>query len=264
MHLPIVIWMVLGLAFTGNSFKRTENRLAYLKFNGEFAILFALMAVSGMLVFGITTQLFSIIGMNISEFYFKNVVLFGAASLAVVAAYLASTELKLTRSITPYLAKIFSPILLLTLLIYSITVSMVGKNPFVDRDFLLTCNGILLFVLLISIYSITERSKAHSFTIFDYTNVSLLALALLIDSVALAAIVFRLSSYGFSPNRIVVLGFNVLIWIHLYRILLAYIQMLRTKIGPAQIQHAVASYIPIYGYWALLVTIMMSVLTFIK
>lgn len=254
LHLPIFLWVLLGLAFTGNEYGKGSTRLAYLKFNGEFCILYAAMAISGMLLTALTMQLFGFVGMDIEEFYFQNVVLFGAASLAIVAAYLVSGNLKLAKNIAPYIAKIFSPLVLATLLVYLITVIWVGNNPFLDRDFLISFNGILFSVLAVTIFSITESGTGEKKNIFDYINVAMIVLALIIDSVALSAIVFRLSSYGITPNRLAVLGVNVLIWANLIWIMISYMRYLQNKTGPSTIQDAVTKYLPIYGLWAAFVT----------
>jgi len=254
LHLPVFLWILLGLAFTGNEYSKGSARLAYLKFNGEFCILYASMAISGMLLTALTVPLFNFVGMDISEFYFKNVVLFGAAALAVVTAYLVKRNLKLAKNIAPYLAKIFSPLVLATLLVYLITVAWVGKNPFLDRNFLISFNGILLSVLAVTIFSITESGTDERKSISDYVNLALIVLALIIDSVALSAIVFRLSSYGITPNRLAVLGVNILIWANLIWIMLSYVRFLQNKTGPSPIQDAVTKYLPVYGLWAAFVT----------
>ena len=254
LHLPIFLWVLVGLAFTGNEYSLSSARLAYLKFNGEFAILYASMAISGMLLTALTMQLFTFVGMDISEFYFKNVVLFGAASLAIVASYLVSINLKLAKNIAPYIAKIFSPLVLITLVVYLVTVIWVGKNPFIDRNFLIVFNGILLSVLAVTIFSITESGKEEKKSISDYINFALIVLALIIDSVALSAIVFRLSSYGITPNRLAVSGVNILIWINLIWIMISYLGYLRNKNDPRAIQDAVTKYLPVYGLWAAFVT----------
>jgi hypothetical protein len=208
------------------------------------------MAISGMLLTALTMQLFGFIGMNIEEFYFKNVVLFGATALAIVATYLVLRNLKLAKNIAPYIAKIFSPLVLVTLLAYLITVIWVGKNPFLDRNFLIAFNGILFTVLALTIFSITESGTDEQKNISDYINFALIVLALLIDSVALSAIAFRLSSYGITPNRLAALGVNILIWVHLIWIMLSYVRFLQNKTGPSIIQDAVTKYLPIYGLWA--------------
>jgi hypothetical protein len=250
LHLPIFLWVLLGLAFTGNEYGVGSKRLAYVKFNGEFCILYASMAISGMLLAALTMQLFGFVGMDIEEFYFKNIVLFGAAALAVVATYLVSKNLKLAKNIAPYIAKIFSPLVLATLLIYLIAVIWVGKNPFLDRNFLIAFNGILLSVLAVTIFSITESGTDEKKNISDYINFALIVLALIIDSVALSAIVFRLSSYGITPNRLAVLGVNILIWANLIWVMLSYMRFLQNRTGPSTIQDAVTKYLPIYGLWA--------------
>ncbi|MFC5529662.1 DUF4153 domain-containing protein [Cohnella yongneupensis] len=254
LHLPVLLWVSVGLAYTGNEYGKGGARLAYLKLNGEYGILYAIMAISGMLLFGLTMKLFGFADMDVTEFYFKNVVVFGAAALAIVAAYLVSSNLKLAKNIAPYIARIFSPIVLATLVVYLITLIGGEKNPFLDRDFLLSFNGILLVVLVVTIFSITESGKDEKKKASDYINFALIVLALVIDSVALSAIVFRLSSYGISPNRVAVLGANILIWANLIWIMLAYTRFLRNRTGPIAIQDAVTKYLPVYGLWAAFVT----------
>ena len=254
LHFPVFMWVLLGLAYTGNDYEKGNARLSYLKFNGEFCILYAIMAISGMLLSVLTLQLFSFAGMEISQFYFENIVLFGAAALSVVGAYLVSKNLKLAKNIAPYIAKIFSPLVFLTLLVYLILVFWVRKNPFLDRNFLIAFNGILLCVLAITIFSITESTAGKRKNISDYINAALIILALIIDTVALSAMLFRLSSYGITPNRVAVLGVNILIWINLFLIMLSYMRYLRNKSGLLSIQDAVTKYLPIYGIWAAFVT----------
>ncbi len=250
LHLPILLWVLVGLAFTGNEYSKGSTRLAYIKFNLEYCLLYASMAVSGMVLAVFTMKLFSFVDLDIGEFYFSNVVLFCAAALAIVATYLVSMNLKLAKNITPYIAKIFSPLVLITLLIYLITVIWSGKNPFLDRNFLMAFNGILLGVLAVTIFSIVESDSDEKKSISDYINFALIVLALIIDTVALSAIVFRLSSYGITPNRLAVLGVNILIWANLIWIMFSYIRFLQNKSGPTAIQDAVTKYLPIYGLWA--------------
>ncbi|WP_174733001.1 DUF4153 domain-containing protein [Mesobacillus harenae] len=260
LHFPVFLWVLVGLAFTGNEYSKGSTRLAYIKFNLEYCILYASMAVSGMVLAALTMQLFSFIGLDIEDFYFSNVVLFGASALAIVAAYLVSMNLKLAKNITPYIAKIFSPLVLITLLVYLITVIWVGKNPFLDRNFLIAFNGILLGILAITIFSITESESDEKKNISHYINFALIALALIIDSVALSAIVFRLSTFGITPNRLAVLGVNILIWANLIWIMLSYMRYLQNKSGPSDIQDAITKYLPVYGLWAAFVTFLFPII----
>ena len=108
--------------------------------------------------------------------------------------------------------------------------------------------------MAVTIFSITESGRDEKRKLSDFINFCLIALALIIDSVALSAIAFRLSSYGITPNRLAVLGVNILIWVNLIWIMLSYMRFLRNKTGPSAIQDAVTKYLPVYGLWAAFVT----------
>jgi hypothetical protein len=254
LHLPVFLWVLVGLAYTGNEYGLGSARLSYLKFNGEFAIIYTSMGICGIILSLLTISLFQYIGLSIEDFYLANVVEFGAAALAIVAAYLILRNLKLAKNIAPYLAKIFSPLVLATLVAYLIAVVWVGKNPFLDRNFLLSFNIILFIVLGVTIYSISESGADERKTISDYINCALIMLSLVIDTVALSAILFRLTSYGITPNRIAVLGVNILIWANLIWITLSYLRFLRNKNGVSIVQDSVTKFLPVYGLWAAFVT----------
>lgn len=187
LHFPIFLWALLGIAFTGNEYRIGSRRLIYLDFIGAFCIFYACLAISGLLLTGLTLQLFRFVGMDITLFYFNNV-------------------------------------------------------------------EVLLSVLAITVFSVTRKGTDAKKDISDYINFALIVLALIIDSVALSAIVFRLTSYGITPNRLAVLGINILVWANLIWIMYSYIKFLRNKTGPAVVQNAVTKYLPVYGLWAAFVT----------
>lgn len=260
LHLPVFLWALLGFAFVGKKYNVNSTRLAYLKFNGEFLILYGIMAISGMILTLISTNLFAFVRVDIYEFYFKNVVLFGATALALVATHLVARNMKLAKNIAPYIAKIFSPIVLITLVFYLVAVIVSGENTFIDRNFLMRFNAILLFVLVVTIFSITESSSREKRGISHYINFTLILVALIIDSIALSSIVFRLSSYGITPNRIAVLGVNLVVWSNLIWIMLSYIKFLKNKDGIEVVQKAITKYLPIYGLWAAIVVIIFPII----
>lgn len=253
LHLPIVLWLLWGLSHTGDRYREVNARIAFLKFNGEFLVLYILFALAGVALTGITLMLFGLLGVDIGEFYFENIVIMGVAGLAIVASHVVQRYGKLTQSIAPLLAKVFSPLVLITLLTYLIAMLVLGKNPFLDRDFLISFNVILVLVLAITIYLITERGLNQKPQFMDSLNLVLVACALLINAVALIAMAFRLTSFGITPNRLTSLVINVLIMIHLLKIGFACFGFIRSKKDMVSIQSAVTSWFPVYGIWALIV-----------
>jgi hypothetical protein len=79
-------------------------------------------------------------------------------------------------------------------------------------------------------------------------------LTIIINGIALSAIIFRISEWGFTPNRLVILGSNVLILIHLLQVTYAIFISLKKSNEDSSVPHAIASYLPIYAIWALIVT----------
>ena len=68
------------------------------------------------------------------------------------------------------------------------------------------------------------------------------------------------TSYGLTPNRVVVLGANVVILFHLMLMCRALIRFVRGSIGIAGVHRAAAGYLPVYALWAALVAFLLPFL----
>ena len=86
-------------------------------------------------------------------------------------------------------------------------------------------------------------------------NIALVSVTLIIDIVALSAILFRLTSYGFTPNRLAVLGANLLIFCHLTGILFNYARFIGGKVDIECLNKWIVGYIPAYTIWSIFVAI---------
>lgn len=259
-HLPIVFWGLLGIAYTGSAWRDTDARLRFIRYNGEMVILVALVGAGGMVFSLLTVSLFEMVVKNSAEQYFENVGIMGAVAVPVVATYLYDVVFHRRTGIPPVLARVFAPLFLVMSTVYLASALLGGQNPFLDRSFLITCNGLLLVVLAITVFSIVERDADSPTGIVDTINVALAGVTLVINAIALAAIVFRLASYGFTPNRVAVLGANLVIMGHLARICWAYLGVVRGKAGFATMRPIVAGYLPVYAIWAGLVTFLLPLL----
>jgi len=252
-HLLLFLWSLLGFAFVGQDSNNLQKRLGFLKYNGDLAIMTGLIIIAGGIMTGLTIGLFSLIGINIEEFYFKNIVVFGLPAAPIVATFLTQTNPQLVGKISPVIARLFSPLVLVMLLIYLIAIIYSGKDPYNDREFLLIFNALLIGVMAIIFFSVAESSATKSKT--ETTILFLLSvLTIIVNGVALSAILFRISELGITPNRAAVLGSNVLILINL---LLVTAQLFKVLTGKAQISavgKTIAQYLPIYIAWTILVT----------
>lgn len=253
-HLPIFLWALTGMAFCGSGYRNSARRMEYLKFTGEALIYMALLYICAMILAAITMGLFQAIQVQIDQFYVEVIGVFGIAAIPVVATYLATMRSGVSQTIAPYLAKIFSPLALLTLAAYLATMLVVQRNPYNDRDFLLIFNLMLIGVLALVIFSLSEREEKAGKLFGDYVLFLLVVIAVIIDVIALSAIVLRLSTYGPTPNRAAIFGLNVVIFGNLLLIAYNYWRFFRGKVNASTVQLAVTGYLPAYAGWAALVT----------
>jgi len=84
-HLPLFLWAVLGFTFGGTDLKNLSGRIAYLRFNGDFVVMTAIIMLSGFLFTGITIGMFEIIGMQIGEFYANYILTWALPSVPIVS-----------------------------------------------------------------------------------------------------------------------------------------------------------------------------------
>jgi hypothetical protein len=120
-------------------------------------------------------------------------------------------------------------------------------------------NALLLVVWGITVFSVIGRGERPS-RLLDVTNLSLVAVTLVIDAIALAAIVYRTAEFGITPNRIAVTGANLLIFIHLVWILVEYAKAFQRG-GSAQVlTTTIARYLPVYTGWSLFVVLVLPLL----
>lgn len=253
LHLPVLCWTFLGFTFAGAAWRQAEPRVRFIRYNGELLILGTLVGLSGIVFSLITVALFSLVIEQPEEWYFRNIGIIGAVCVPLAATYLYDVVFNRRTGIASVLTRIFAPLFLVMTLIYLTVAILGGQNPFIDRDFLITVNGLLVLVLGMTGISIAERGEGSRAGWVDHVNLALLAVTLVMDLLALSAIVFRLASYGFTPNRVVVLGANLVVLVHLAIICRAQVGLARGSSGVSGIRQAVTGYLPVYAAWAAVV-----------
>jgi hypothetical protein len=256
-HLPIFLWSILGYAFIGGDLNNNQKKITFLKFNGNFIVMTGLIFISGMFFTGITLALFELLKMDIQTFYFEQIAVWGLAAMPMLSTYLVQNNPELVNKISPTIAKIFTPIVFVTLLVFLSALMYTGKDIYNDRNFLLVFNAVLIGVMAIILFSLTEATNN---TRSKFNLIILLGLGLLTiiaNAIALSAILFRLSEFGLSPNRIAVLGANLLIFIHLLLVSYGLFKNLKGKASIQNVEGDIALFIPVYAVWAALVTFAM-------
>ena len=253
-HLPFTTLILLGICFVQRSWQDTKQRISFVKFCGELLMLSTLILISGGVLTGLTVGFFELMNMDIVDWYMSNIGVIGIVSTPLVATYLYDSVLRRKMQIAVLLAKVFSPLFFIFVMTYIIMMMIHGNSPFVNREFLVGCNGLLILILSIIVFSIATRSRDSKIIITDYMNVLLVGATLLINTLALSAIIFRLVEYGLTPNRFCVLGVNLIIFIHLIIIAIAYVRVIMHKSDFDILRKKLVGYLPVYCFWFVFVT----------
>jgi len=252
-HLPLLMWCTYGLVFIDFNFKDKSKRIEYIRHNGDLAILVAIIMIAGGILAGITIGLFNAINIKIEKFYMDNVVIAGLVSVPIVATFIIKNYTIMTNKIAPVIANIFSPLVLLTLIIYLIAIAISGKDHYNDRDFLLIFNIMLLGVMGIIVFSISETSINRKQKFNEMILFILSIITVIIDLIALSAIFYRLVEYGVTPNRLAVLGSNILIFVNLVLIMIDLYKINFKEMVIEKVELTISKYLPIYIIWTLIV-----------
>ncbi|MBK5191768.1 MAG: hypothetical protein JJE07_00910 [Flavobacteriaceae bacterium] len=259
-HLPLLLWAILGFTFVGGKLNNYQKWLEFLRFNGDLVVMTTILLIAGGLMTGITLGLFELIDLSIKEFYFEYIAIWGLAASPIVGTYLVRTNPQLVNKVSPVIAKVFTPLLLIMLVIYLFAVIFTGKDPYIDRNFLLIFNVLLIGVMAIILFSIAETSKNPDNKIGALALLGLSIVTIIVNGIALSAIVFRISEWGITPNRLAVLGSNILIITNLLIVTFRQFQAMKDSNKVEKVENSIASFLPVYIVWAILVTFVFPML----
>ena len=252
-HIPIFLWTVVGFTYVGNSLNDNRKRIEFLRYNGELLIMSGLILITGAVLTAITIGLFTVIGFDINDFYFKHVVIFFLPIIPILGTFLTQTNPQLVNKVSPVIAKIFSPLVLITVVVYLIAILFSGKNLYNDRDFLMLFNGLLIGVIAIILFSVSTTTNQNISQVSGIILFALSVVTVIVSCMALSAILFRISTLGITPNRLAVVGANLLMLTNLFWISFQLFKTVFKKSDISIVENAIASFIPFYILWTIIV-----------
>lgn len=259
-HLPFFMWSILGFTFTGNEFNNLKKRTNFLSFNGDLVVITTVILISGGILSAVTVGLFELINIKIGEFYFENIAIWGLAAAPFMGTYLVQTNPQLVKNVSPIIAKVFTPLVLIMLIVYLTAIIYTGKDPYNDREFLLIFNVLLIGVMAIILFSVAETAKNTGNKINTVMLFLLSIVTIIINGIALSAIIFRISEWGITANRLAVLGSNSLILTNLVLVNLKLFKSLKNPADLMKVEDSIAAFLPVYSVWTILVTFLFPIL----
>ena len=252
LHVPILLWLVVGLAHAGGDWRSHDARMRFVRFTGEWLIYYGLIALGGGIFAGSTAGIFAAIGLNVGEFIGLWLVPCGAAGAVVVAAWLAESRQGALERLAPVLTRLFTPLFAAMLIAFLGAMVLTGRGidvDRVDRGVLIFFDVLLALILALVIYSIAVRDPDAPPGLFDGLQLALVAAALLVDLLVLGAIVSRLSDFGTTPNRVAALGENLVLLVNLAWSAWLYFGFWRGRRTFAALERWQTAFAPVYVVW---------------
>lgn len=252
-YLPLMLWCIFGIIHTGFDFLNNDKRITFIRYNGDLAIITGLIFIAEVALAALTIGLFEAIGLSVQKFYSMTFLTVGAVSAPVIGAFILRNYPYIINRLAPVIASIFSPLVLVTLIVYLFTVVIYGRDPFTDRNFLLAFNLMLVGVTGVIVFSVSEISMSGRKRFSNAVIFILAIVTLLINIVALSAIFYRLGEYGISSNRIAVLVSNLLVFVNLILIAIDLYKVTFRNAEITRVELTIAKYLPVYFIWTVIV-----------
>src|SRR5918992_1634178 len=255
LHLPIALWLVVGITYAGGRWGEVGGRMDFIRFSGELFIYYVLIALGGGVLLASMRIIFQSIGIDVEPFFESWLLPCGAVGAVVVASWLVEAKQSVIENMAPVLTRLFTPLFAALLLTFLATLLLTGRGVAFQRELLIAFDALLVLVLALLLYSVSARDLGAPPGAFDIMQVVLVVSALLADAVALSAIAARISEFGFTPNRVAALGENVILLVNLAWSAVLYIRFLTGRGSFTGLERWQTDYMLVYAVWAAIVVI---------
>lgn len=220
-HLVLLAWVAIGswLLWTKPA---VSDHFAFLIKSFETVVVGGLFVLAGGVFTGLSFGLFETLGLTVEDWMARLFLAGGGGLIPVLAVALtydpkrSPGEQNFQEGISRLIAtlmRLMLPLALLLLVVYIGLIPMNFRQPFENRDVLIVYNLLLFAVigLLISATPVAAHQLQPAQERWLRRGLLTLAgLAVLISLYALTAIGYRTWHDGFTPNRVTVIGWNVL------------------------------------------------------
>jgi hypothetical protein len=249
-HLPLALWLVVGVAYVGGDWRSDRRWMDFIRFTGEWAIYFALLAMGGGVLTAFTAGTFQAIGLDAETFITEWLLPCGGMAGVIVAAWLVEAKQSVIENMAPVLTRVFTPLFAATLLAFLGAFVWTNNGIDVERDVLILFDLLLVVVLGLLLYAISARDPAARPGLFDGFQLALVISALLIDALVLLAITGRITEFGFTANKTAALGENLILLTNLAWSAWLFIGFVRGRMPFVRLEVWQTRYIAVYAIWA--------------
>jgi hypothetical protein len=255
-HLPVVLWFVVAFPYTGGAVRSHERRMDFVRFTGEWCIYYALIALGGGVLMGLTAAILEPAGIDperVAEWVLPS----GAAGAVIVAASLVESKQRVVENMAPVLTMIFTPMFAVMLAVSAVVYAVTGLGDAFDRELLGVFDALMVVVLGLVLYGISAREPSSPPAWIDRIQLVAVVSALLLDVMVLASMAARIGDLGFTPNRTAALGLNLVLLVNLAVTAWLAGRFLTGRGTFHRLERWQTSYLPVFALWATVVVVVL-------
>ncbi|MFD2025330.1 permease prefix domain 1-containing protein [Promicromonospora aerolata] len=254
-HSLVALWALISVAYAGGRWRSDARRMDYVRFTGELAIYYVLLALGGGVLIGLTLGTLGLAGVDFEPALESWILPFCVPGALIVAAWLVEAKQNVVENIAPVLTRVFTPLTIAMLLVFLGVFATAGGPLGAERELLILMDMVLVLVLCLLLYSISARDTLAPPGLFDVLQLVLVVAALAVDAVALTAMLSRIAEFGFSANKVAALGLNLVLLVHLLWSAWLSVGFLRGTRPFGPIERWQTRYLPAYAGWAAIVVV---------
>jgi hypothetical protein len=249
LHLPVVLWFAVAYPYMGGTIRSHERRMDFVRFTGEWAIYYVLIALCGGVLLALTGAILGPIGVDIDQIA-EWVMPSGAAGAVVVAAWLVESKQHVVENMAPVLTMLFTPLFAVMLTVAAVTYVASGVAGAFDRELLGVFDALMVVVLGLVLYAMSARDPSRPAGLMDRVQLLAVASALLLDVMVLGSMVARIGDLGFTPNRVAALGLNLVLLVNLAGTAWQSTRFLTGRTPFHRVERWQTRYLPVFAVWA--------------
>ena len=110
LHLPIALWLLVGIAYAGGRWSQVGGRMDFIRFSGELFIYYVLIALGGGVLAGFMAMIFQAIGIDVEPFFESWLLPCGVVGAVVIASWLVEAKQSVIENMAPVLTRLFTPL----------------------------------------------------------------------------------------------------------------------------------------------------------
>ena len=263
LFLDIIFFIMFALSF--NEYKNYRNINHIFTFSANIMILSFLISAAVSLIFIICFNLFiNLFKVIIINIFPDTVIIFNIFILSIFYIFSFTPFIiyiiykKDIKNISIYFSRIIMYISLYNIVKYLFSMLMPYNNPYDIRINFILYN-VALSIAAVNLFFVRIDYKSSIFTKLVY--LILPAAAVIFNIIILNSTIYRIIEYGISPNKITLLGINLIIFFHFILIILENIISLIKLRNMKYIKNIVLnnknSYVYVYGIAAFIVCFIM-------